>query len=65
MKFQKQVLCDANCSEAEHDEDFILGVLLRVRVDNELRASDNWVDCPRCSGKMWRSDALCIECELE
>lgn len=47
------------------NEDFLQGLLLRVGVEEELNASESWIDCPRCSCRMWKSSALCEECDLE
>lgn len=46
------------------DKDFIQGLLLRLKVEGEINSSDNWLTCPRCGGQMWRSNALCDECEV-
>lgn len=64
MNLREPSLLDAQGKECEPDEDFIQGLLLRVRVENEFNSLESWVDCPRCSCQMWRGSALCEVCDL-
>jgi hypothetical protein len=63
LRFSTQT--DYSTRKVETDEDFIQGLLLRVKVEDELNASASWIDCPKCGQQMWRSSALCDACEYD
>lgn len=65
VKLRELSSLDSRSKETEPDESFIQALLLRIRVEDELHASDSWTDCPRCGCQMWKSSALCQDCDFD